>query len=448
MYGSILKYEKGIDVKEKKNKLGLFMLIALVTGNMVGSGAFLLPADIARIGSIGLLSLILTILGALCLAQVFAKMSLLIPKTGGPYAYAMVGFGRYIGLQTAYYYWVAVWVGNAAIVVAALGYLNVFYPILNNQFAKFIAIILLIWIPAIINVVGIRFSGFLQIIMAIMKFTPLFIISIFGWKYFHIENITNYFNVTNTTNLSAFSSGIILTLWLFIGVESAAVPTDSVYNPQKNIPLATLIGTIIAALVYLLSYTAIFGMVPNTILMNSTSPFAIATEMIFGSYGKVLVSFGAIVACIGALNGWTLVAAQIPMAAANDNLFPKIFARCNRSGNPVFSIIFTSICITILVITSNYLGLIEQFELLILSATTAELIAYFYTATVEIIVIPKKPEDKYIWQIFVASIAAIYSFFTILASSKEVIFYLMVLLLLTIPVYAVLRCFPANENLK
>ncbi len=414
------------------------MLIALVTGNMVGSGAFLLPADLARIGSIGLLSLLLTVIGALSIALVFAKMSILIPKTGGPYIYAHKSFGEYMGLQTAYYYWVGVWVGNAAIVVAGIGYLNVFFPVVDSPLAKTIATIAFIWLPTVVNILGVRSAGFMQIVTTALRFAPLLIVGIIGWWYFHPEYITAYFNVTTQSNFSAFSSAVILTLWLFVGVESAAVPTDSVDNPKRNIPLATLIGTATAAIVYILSYTAILGMLPNEVLAHSTSPFAAAAEVILGPWGKMFVAFSAIVACLGGLNGWILVAAQIPMAAAEDGIFPKIFAKCSRSGIPVFGLVTTSVCITILVLASTYLNLIEQFEILILSATTAEVLAYFYTAVAEITVLPKKPLTRStIFHICIAIIAAAYSFYAIMSSSKTVIFYLTAFIFLTIPFYAI-----------
>ncbi|MBU0745124.1 MAG: amino acid permease [Gammaproteobacteria bacterium] len=427
-------------MSDRKGKLGLFMLIALVTGNMVGSGAFLLPANLARVGSIGLLSLIFTVIGVLCLALVFAKMSLLIPKTGGPYVYASAAFGEYMGFQTAYYYWIAVLVGNASIVVATIGYLNVFFPLLNDPIAKTLAILAVIWSLTIVNIIGIRFAGFVQIITTILKFTPLLLVGILGWWFFHPEYLVQNFNVTSGADFSAFSSAIVLTLWLFVGVESASIPSDSVHNPQRNIPIATVLGTAVAAVVYIISNTAIFGMLPNDVLANSTAPFAVASEIIFGEWGKVFVAIGAIIACLGALNGWILIAAQIPMAAAYDGLFPKIFAKCSRPGIPVAGLVITSAGVSFLVLASTYLKLIEQFELLIIAATTASVVAYFYTAIAEIIILPKKPlGHKNIFHLCVAIVAAAYSFFAILSSNKEVMFYLAGFILFTIPLYAIFR---------
>ncbi len=427
-------------MNNKKSKLGLWMLIALVTGNMVGSGAFLLPADLARIGSISLISLLFTVGGALALALVFAKMSLLIPKNGGPYVYVRAAFGDYLGLQTAYYYWVGVWVGNAALVVAALGYIDVLFPILHKSTAKVMMILLVIWLPTVINILGVRIAGVIQIITSLLKFIPLIMVGLFGWFYFHPEYLSLGFNVSGKSNFLAFSSAITLTLWLFIGVESATVPMESVENPRRNIPLATLIGTIGAAIIYILSNAAIFGMVPTEQLAQTTAPFAMAMEIMVGSWGGWFVACGAICACLGALNGWILVAAQIPMSAAREGIFPQIFSRCNAQGAPIFGLITTACCITALILASTYLNLIEQFELLVLAATTAEVLAYFYTAVAQLIILPRATSvNKQCWNLLIAMVAAIYSFSAILGSSREVIYFLAAFILLTVPIYAIFR---------
>lgn len=427
-------------MNEKKGKLGLFMLIALVTGNMVGSGAFLNPAAMARIGSVSLLSMGFTIIGVLCLALVFAKMSLLVPKAGGPYAYAFAGFGEYMGFQTAYYYWIAVWLGNAAIVIAAISYLSVFFPMINSPIAKALTILGIVWSITIVNIIGVRFAGFFQIITTILKFIPFAIVGILGWWYFQPEYLTGNFNVTSTSNFSAFSAAIPLTLWLFVGVESATIPADAVHNPKRNIPLATVLGTIIAAVIYILSNTAIFGMLPNHVLANSVAPFAAATEIIFGPWGKVLVAIISIIACLGALNGWILVAAQIPLAAANDGLFPKIFAKCNDAGTPVAGLIITSALISFSLLASSHLNLIKQFIFLVDVAVLGEVVAYFYTTIAEIIILPKNLlSRKNLFHICVAVLAAAYSFCVILGTGKEEIFCLTIFILLTIPFYAIFR---------
>ena len=425
---------------KKDGKLGLLMLVALVAGNMVGSGAFLLPAGIARIGSIGLWSLAFTVLGALCLALVFAKASLLTSKGGGPYVYVREGLGEYMGFQTAYFYWLAVWVGNAAIVVATVGYLNVFWPVLDNLLVKTLVVLSIVWSLTIINILGVRLVGVIQIITTILKFAPLLIVVVLGWRYFNFDYLSSSFNVSGRSNFSAFSSGTILTLWLFIGVESATVSSNSVRNPNRNIPLATVLGTVIAALIYLTSNLAIFGLLPNEVLANSTSPFAEASEILLGVGGKLLVALGAAIACFGALNGWILVSAQVSKAAAEDGILPKCFASTNQHGVPVVGLIITSLCVTILVLMSIHLQLIEQYDLLILSATSASVIAYFYTAVSEIIIFSSNKLKSFsFFDVVIAVVAAFYSFGAVISSNQRVLVCLFAFMLLTVPLYAMYK---------
>lgn len=421
-----------------KNKLGLVTLTSLVTGNMVGSGIFILPADLARIGSISLLSWIFTSLGAFLLALVFSRMSVLIPKTGGPYAYADAGFGDFIGLQTAYNYWVAVWVGNCAVVVALIGYLRIFLPFMNDPFWGVLAGIGFVWIFTAINISGIHSVGVVQLVSTILKFVPLLIVAIFGWWYFHPEFIKNSFNLTTGSNFSAFSHAATLTMWAFVGVESATVPAASVENPRRNIPLATLFGTLIAALIYMASSTAIMGMLPASELINSGSPFAAAAQVIFGTFGKWLVAAGAVISCLGALNGWTLLQGQVPMAAADDKLLPVIFSKRNKVNVPAWGLVITAIAMSIFLLMTVSPNLVDQFQLIILIAATTSLIAYFYTAVALIVVSREQNKNSFIYLI-VAIFASVYSVWAIFGAGKNIIFYVSMLVFSSIPLYAWMR---------
>jgi APA family basic amino acid/polyamine antiporter len=305
-----------------KKKLGIWMLTALVAGNMIGSGVFLLPASLASIGSISLISWVLTSIGAFFLGMVFVYLSRMMPKTGGPYAYAHAGFGQFIGFQTAYSYWIQLWIGNAAIVVAMIGYLEVFFPELSgNVPARLMLAISIVWLLTLINAAGVREAGVVQLVTTILKLIPLGFVAFFGW--FFIDS-SNYFganvNVTQDpvlSNYSAISMAGTLTLWAYIGLESATVPADSVENPQRNIPRATIIGILIAAVIYIAGTAAIFGIIPNAELQASTSPYADAAGVILshfnlpginpGEWGRWIIAVGAIISCFGCLNGWTLL---------------------------------------------------------------------------------------------------------------------------------------------
>ncbi|MCK4609131.1 MAG: amino acid permease, partial [Gammaproteobacteria bacterium] len=299
---------------QNNKKLGLWMLTTLVAGNMIGSGVFLLPANLASIGSISLLSWGITALGAFFLAMVFAKMSVLVPKTGGPYAFAQAGFGEFVGFQTAYNYWIAIAIGNAAIAIAMVSYLADLWPILNQPLYSATTAIVTVWLLTAVNLKGVRMVGFTAMVTTILKLVPILLVAIFGWWHFHPEYLTHSFNVTHHSNFSALSHAATLTLWAFVGVESATVPASSVLNPKRDIPIATLLGTLIAAVVYIASSTAIMGMIPASVLAHSTSPFAAAAGIIFGKWGDWIIAAGAAISCFGSLNGWILIQGQVPMA--------------------------------------------------------------------------------------------------------------------------------------
>src|SRR3990172_562338 len=243
--------KKECAVKEKK--LGVVALTALVSGNMIGSGIFLLPSAMARLGSMTLFSWVFTALGSLFLAFVFARMSQAMPKTGGPYAYARMGLGDALGCQTAYCYWINAWVGNAAIVLAAVGYLSVFFPTLAEPKLGCLTAICLIWFFTALNLRGVYAAGIFQLISTIMKLIPILLIAVFGWFFFHAEYIFQSANVSNPpmSTFGIITQGAILTLWAFTGLEAATVPAGSVENPQRNIPIATIVGTLIASACYI-----------------------------------------------------------------------------------------------------------------------------------------------------------------------------------------------------
>ena len=425
----------------KPKKLNLLMLIALVAGNMVGSGVYLLPSALASIGSISILSWVATSMGALFLAITFAKLSSLIPKTGGPYAYTREAFGDFIGFQTAFNYWITLWVGISGIAVAATGYLRIFFPALHNPKTSCITAISLIWAVTFINIIGVRKAGLIQLITTILKFIPLLLIIVLGFWFFHGSYITQSFNLSGHSNIHALSSGATLTLWAFIGLEAATVPAGSVENPKRNIPLATIIGTIIAAVVYTLSSTAIMGMIPAHILAQSTSPFADAAAVIFGPIGRTIIGLGAVISCVGALNGWTLLQGQISMAMAENKLFPQLFAKKNMRGVPAKGMIATSILISLILLLTSDSNLIHQFDTIILIATLSSLIPYFYTAIGALLLYKKYRTNlqSTVKYAIIAIVGGIYSFWAIIGTGQTIITYGAMIVILSLPIYTWIR---------
>lgn len=415
-------------------KLGLFTLTSLVAGNMMGSGVFMLPASLARVGTISILAWFFTAIGSVLLALLFARMSLLVPKAGGPYTYARAGFGSFIGFQTAWIYWAAVWIGNCAVALALVGYLRFFFPILAEPIIGIWAAIAFIWLFTFINIRGVYFAGITQLVTTILKLIPLLLIGIVGWFYFHPAYLAHSFNLSQQSNFSAFSYAANLIFWAFVGLESATIPADAVKNPKRDIPLATILGTIITAVVYIASSVAIMGILPQSVLANSASPFALAAQIMFGTWGANLVALGVVIACLGGLNGWVLVQGQVAMAAADDDLFPKIFARRNRSNVPAAGTIITSLCMSIMLLLTMNPNLVDQFQFLIIIVSTTSLIAYFYTAVASIIIGQRDQclgMSKHVSYLLVALFGAAYALWAMFGAGKEVIFYVAMLIFAT-----------------
>jgi len=301
--------------RKLKRSMGLWMATALVVGNMIGSGIFLLPASLAaEAGPVSMIGWAFTGAGAILLALVFANLGRALPRTGGPYAYAKRAFGDFVGFQTAWGYWIAVWAGNAAIAVAFVGYLAVFWPAAGtDKLLGALVGIALIWLLTATNILGAREGGAVQLITTVLKFVPLAIIGVVGLFFIDGGNYQPF--SPHGSSVSLLSTTAALTLWAFIGLESATVPADEVKDPERTIPRATIIGTVLATLLYIVATVSIMGIIPTDQLAASTSPFADAAAQIFGGGWDKVIALVAMVSTFGALNGWILLQGRVPLAA-------------------------------------------------------------------------------------------------------------------------------------
>ena len=297
-------------------KIGLLTTISLVAGNMIGSGIFLLPASLAMYGGISMLGWVFSGIGAIFLALVFGRLSRILPKAGGPYAYTREGYGDFAGFLVAWGYWVSVWTANGAIAITFTSYLSVFFPILaQSQEAVVITSLTVIWFLTWVNSRGTITSGKVQFIFTILKLIPLILIGFVGIFFINFNHFTP-FNLSTESDFSAITATATLTLWALLGMESATIPADDVKDPSSTIPKATILGTLLVIIVYLFSSFAVFGLISPGELQNSTAPFADAAFKIWGNWGKYMVSLGAIAATFGALNGWILLQGQVPTCRA------------------------------------------------------------------------------------------------------------------------------------
>ena len=419
-----------------KNKLGIWMSTSLVVGNMVGSGVFLLPASLAFYGGISIFGWIFSSLGAFFLAIVFSTLSREIPKAGGPYAYARVGYGDFVGFLVVWTYWISIWCGNAAITVALISYLSVFIPILSesNLFA-ILSGLGIIWLLTFVNALGIRKGGSLQLLTTVLKIIPLLLIPIGGLLFFNWDNFLPL-NISTESDFSAITSTATLTLWAFLGLESATIPSGSTKNPEKTIPRATKIGTIVAALIYIVSTMSVMGIVSPEILQTSNAPFADAAKVIWGETGNLLVAGAAVISTFGALNGWILIQGQITHATASDNLFPKVFLKVSKNGTPVLGLVITSVLVSILILLNFSRGLVETFSFIILLSTLSVLLAYIFSSGTYLIRTDLAGnKKKALTRLILGSLAFTYSFWAIAGAGTEVVYWGFLLAIAGVPFY-------------
>jgi APA family basic amino acid/polyamine antiporter len=410
-------------MQKKPNKLGIWTSTSLVVGNMIGAGIFLMPSTLANYGAISLVGWIISAIGALLLAKIFSNLSKLLPAAdGGPYAYSQKGLGDFAGFLVAWGYWISLWCANAAIAVSLVSALSSFFPILANSAAAAVGTgLFAIWFLTWINTKGILASGRLQLVTTILKIIPLILVAIGGLFFFDIKNFTP-FNTSGGSFFSAITATATLTFFAFLGIECATIPSSSVENPDKTVSRATMIGTIITTIIYIMSSISIMGMFPAKNLLHSVTPFADAAELVWGSGARYLVSAGAAIAAFGALNGYILIQGQIPFAIAKDKLFPPLFAKKNGNGVPAVGIIISSVLVSVLMCMNYTKGLAEQFKFLILLSTLAILIPYlFSTASYIIILVRNKVTTKKGWvsAILLSSFAFLFCLWIIIGSGQE-----------------------------
>ena len=427
---------------KQNQKIGLLAATSLVVGNIIGAGIFVLPASLAKFGSISIVGWLFTATGALILAKIFSNFSKKLKgKSGGPYIYSKVVFGDFIGFLVAWGYWISCWVNNAAIAVAIVSALSFFFPeLVTNPFYATLTGLSFIWFFTFTSSKGIKSSGNIQILTTIAKLIPLVLIILFGFFIFDLE-IFPEFNLTDQNDFEILPVVAVMTLYAFLGLECASIPAENIKNPEKNIPKATMAGTLISTLIYILSTIVLFGIISAENLINSPAPFAEAGEIIGGKYFGFLISAGAAISAIGALNGWILITSYMPMTMANDRLFPKVFAKKNKKGFPYLSLLLGSI-LTSFVMTMNYTdGLVDRFEFLILLTTLSTLIPYFFVSVSYILFHVEKRLFKInsFRSVILGLFGSLYSLWAIFGSGIDSIVYGTILLIVGIPIYLILK---------
>ncbi|QGV77702.1 amino acid permease [Streptomyces ficellus] len=419
---------------------GLPIATALVMGNIIGGGIFLLPASVAPYGTISLVAFGVLTAGAIALALVFGRLARRHPLTGGPYVYAREAFGDFAGFLAAWSYWITTWVSNAALAVAAVGYLDVLVPVQDNKATTIAAALALQWLPALANLAGTRYVGAVQLTATVLKFVPLLLVAVGGLFFFDSANL-GPFQAGDTSAVGAVSASAAILLFSYLGVESAAVSAGEVRDPQRNVGRATILGTLGAAVIYLLGTLSVFGLVAHDRLVESSAPFSAAVNTMFGgSWGGTAVACMALVSMVGALNGWTLLSAQTPYAAAKDGLFPQVFTH-KRRGVPTYGVLVTVVLASLLTVYNYTAGPEGVFEVLVLVTTFTATVPYLLSTAAQIYFLASGRHDRVdrprlVRDAILAVVAAAFSLWLVAGSGYAAVYQGVLFLFAGVLVYA------------
>src|SRR6185295_15153018 len=399
--------------------MNVVQLTFIVAVNMMGSGIIMLPANMAQVGAISLLSWGVTAVGSMAIAYGFAQAGLFNQRPGGMAAYAKDGY-----FQVFFLYFLSLAIGNVAIAISAVGYLATFVPWLSSTpIATCIGVIILLWLTTVANFGGPSITGKIGSITVWGVILPVGFLSFAGWIWFKSDVFAAAWNPQGLSTGAGVGSSISLTLWAFLGMESAAQNSAAVENPKRDVPLACLFGTLGAAVIYILSTSVIQGIVPNEELAKSTGPFGLAYSHMFNPTVGSIVMGLAVLACVGSLLGWQFTIAQTGKSAADERMFPAWFAKVNRMDAPIVGMIVMAIVQSLMALSTMSPSLSEQFAVLVNLAVVTNVIPYVISLSALPLMMQMAGVGgrQYRRTVTVAVIAMLYSVYAIYASGKDAV---------------------------
>jgi len=423
-------------------QIGFWMATALVVGNMIGSGIFLLPAALAPFGIDNIPGWLLTAGGAVALGLVFAQLSRAVPGAGGPYAYTREAFGDLAGFIVAWGYWVSVWVGNAAIATGAIGYAGEFFPwVVRTPLLTALSTLACVWTFTLVNCAGIRAAGWVQGVTTLLKLLPL--VAAVALLLPRVPSL-EWSGVAHAHFTLGGTAGVAtLALWAMLGMESATIPADKVRGAGATVWRATVWGTVGTVVLGAAACAAVLLLVPAARLSASSAPFAELVRGPWGSGAARAVSLFAAISALGALNGWTLLQGELPCAMARDGLFVRAFSRTNAQGAPVAALLGTSVLVTVLVLLNLHRTLVGVFTFFLLLSTASALFAYLASSLALVRLRARGrtsgSHGATAWLGVLGCVGALYSIGALAGAGREAVFWGVVLLLAGLPMYVAVR---------
>ena len=409
----------------KSNKIGVVQLTILTMVNMMGSGIIMLPTKLAEIGTISIVSWLVTAVGSTALAYAFAQCGMFSKKSGGMGGYAEYSFGKAGNFIANYTYGVSLVIANTAIAISAVGYGSEFLGATLSPLSIALWTIFTLWLATILNFGGARITGNISSFTIWGVIIPVVGISIIGWKWFDSSMYVNSWNPHNVPTFEAIGVSISMTLWAFLGLESACANADAVENPEKNVPIAVLGGTLGAAVIYIVSTNVIAGIVPNLELANSTAPFGLAFAHMFNeTIGKVIMGL-MVMSCFGSLLGWQFTIAQVFKSSAEEGYFPAFFKKVTSKDAPIVGMVTITALQTLLSLMTISPSLNKQFNVLVDLAVVTNVIPYLLSMAALAVLLKAEnvAPQKYKTTVFVAFIGSLYSIYALYAAGEQAMLY-------------------------
>ena len=409
----------------KSNKVGVVQLTILTMVNMMGSGIIMLPTKLAEIGTISIVSWLVTAVGSTALAYAFAQCGMFSKKSGGMGGYAEYSFGKAGNFMANYTYGVSLVIANTAIAISAVGYGSEFLGATLSPLSIALWTIFTLWLATILNFGGARITGNISSFTIWGVIIPVVGISIIGWKWFDSSMYVNSWNPHNVPTFEAIGVSISMTLWAFLGLESACANADAVENPEKNVPIAVLGGTLGAAVIYIVSTNVIAGIVPNLELANSTAPFGLAFAHMFNeTIGKVIMGL-MVMSCFGSLLGWQFTIAQVFKSSAEEGYFPAFFKKVTSKDAPIVGMVTITALQTLLSLMTISPSLNKQFNVLVDLAVVTNVIPYLLSMAALAVLLKAEnvAPQKYKTTVFVAFIGSLYSIYALYAAGEQAMLY-------------------------
>lgn len=357
-------------------KMSVTQLTLLTALNMMGSGIIMLPTKLAEVGTFSVLSWLVTATGSAALAYAFAKCGMLSRNRAGMGGYAEYAFGKSGSFMANYTYCVSLLIANIAIAISAVGYGVAFFGLNLSPVETCVATIAVLWLCTVVNFKGANITGMISSVTAWGVILPVAFLSVFGWFWFSSDLYVASWNPNNLPTFDAISASISMTLWAFLGLESACANADAVDNPEKNVPKAVMGATIGVAIIYILSTNIAAGIVGNAELVQSTAPFGLVFSTMFNETIGKIVMFMMVCSCTGSLISWQFTIANVFKSSSDDGYFPSLFSKVTKDKAPVVGMLTIVSIQTLMSLMTISPSLYKQFNTLVDLAVVTNIMPY------------------------------------------------------------------------